>query len=189
VIPTKPFLDAGARRPAEEVGPDVVEVVEVAPEEEPEPAGPVTRLVAAGIVFVVGVAALVGAYRLGLGTPTDPGAGLWPAGASAVLAGVALVLLVRFRRVDDAERFGHGTLTVGFGAASLGGFVVLFGGAGNWAGVGFELAVVALLVFWLKVIGRESWRTTTVVTVVCTVALHLLLIELLGAPIPHVIGR
>ena len=105
-----------------------------------------------------------------------------------MLIGAGLVLLIGFRRADDCERFGRGTLTIGFGAASLGAFVVLFGGFGGWPGVGFELAAVALLVFWLKVLGRESWRATVLVTVGCTVALHLLLIELLEAPIPHVIG-
>lgn len=159
------------------------------PVEEPEPAGPVTRLVAAAAALTVGVAALVGSYRLGLGGLTEPGPGLWPAGASAVLVGTALVLLVRFRRTDGSERFGRGTLTIALGAASLVVFVMLFGGVGAWAGVGFELAVAALLVFWLKVLGRESWRVTALVTVVCTVGLHLLLVELLGAQIPHLVGR
>lgn len=176
--------------PAEQVGPDVVEVIELAPEEEPEPAGPITRLVAAGVALVIGVAALVNSFLLGLGTLTEPGAGLWPASASAVLVVAALVLLVRLRRMpNDAERFGRGTLTIGLGAVSLAVFVVLFGGIGVWPGVGFELATMALLVFWLKVLGGESWRATVAVTVGCTVALHLILIELLEAPIPHVIGR
>lgn len=164
------------------------ELVELDVEGEPERSGTGTRAVAAGAALVVGAAALVNSYRLGLGSPTAPGAGLWPACASATMVLAAALLLIGVRRSDDCERFGRGTLTIGAAAVSLAGFVLLFGGFGAWPGIGFEWAMAVLLVFWLKVIGRESWRVTAAVTVGCVAAMHLFFIEALGAPIPHVIG-
>jgi putative tricarboxylic transport membrane protein len=159
------------------------------PDDAPPPASARGRLIAAAVPLVVGAAALVNSFLLGLGSFTDPGAGLWPAGASGMMILGSVLLLTRFRSVDDGERFnGIGLRTIGFSLVFAGLFVILFGGMGSWPGTGFEWATALMLALWLKLIGRESWLMTAAVSVGVTAGLHLLFIELLKAPIPHTIG-
>ena len=51
--------------------------------------------------------------------------------------------------------------------------------------VGFEIPTVLLLVFWLKLLGGESWRVTASVSVLTTAALYLIFVVLLSAPLPR----
>jgi len=159
------------------------------PDDEPPPASTRGRLIAAAVPLVVGAAALVNSILLGLGSLTDPGAGLWPAGASSLMIVGSVLLLVRWRLINDGERFsGRGLVTIGLGLVLAGVYVILFGGVGPWPGTGFEWATALMLALWLKLIGRESWLMTAAVSVGVTAGLHLLFIELLKAPIPHTIG-
>jgi putative tricarboxylic transport membrane protein len=158
-------------------------------DDTPPPASPRGRLIAAAVPLVVGAAALVNSFLLGPGSLTDPGAGLWPAGASCLMILGSVLLLTRLRLIQDGERFaGPGMRTIGLSLIFAGVFVILFGGLGTWPGTGFEWATVLLLALWLRFIGRESWLMTAAVSVGVTVVLHLLFIELLEAPIPHTIG-
>jgi hypothetical protein len=137
----------------------------------------------------VGAAALVNSLLLGIGSLTDPGAGLWPAGASCLMIIGSVLLLARWRTINDGERFDlTGLRTIGLSLVLAGMFVILFGGMGSWPGIGFEWATALMLALWLKLIGRESWLMTAAVSVGVTIGLHLLFIELLKAPIPHTIG-
>jgi len=159
------------------------------PDEEPEPASTTGRLIAAVVPLLVGAAALVNSLLLGIGDLTEPGAGLWPAGASCMMILGSVILLARWRSIDDGEHFGgHGLRTIGLSLVLAGVFVILFGGMGSWPGTGFEWATVLMLALWLRLIGRESWLMTAVISVGVTAALHVLFIELLKAPIPHTIG-
>ena len=157
--------------------------------DEPPPATPLARLIAAVVPLLVGAAALVNSLLLGVGTLTDPGAGLWPAGASSLMILGSVILIASLRAVVDGERFtGPGLWTIGLGLVFISLFLILFGGIGTWPGTGFEWATLLTLALWLKIIGRESWWMTAAVSIGATVVLHLLFIELLNAPIPHTIG-
>jgi putative tricarboxylic transport membrane protein len=160
------------------------------PEEDaPPPASTTGRLIAAAVPLIVAAAALVNSFLLGIGSLTEPGAGLWPAGASGLMIIGSVILLARWRSMDDGEHFGGpGMRTIGLSLVFAGVFVILFGGVGSWPGTGFEWATLLMLALWLKLIGRESWLTTAAVRVGVPVTLHLLFIELLKAPIPHTIG-
>jgi hypothetical protein len=126
---------------------------------------------------------------MGVGTLTDPGAGLWPAFASSLIILGSVILIVTIGSVVDGEHFSAtGLRTIGLSLVFIGVFLILFGGFGSWPGTGFEWATLLTLALWLKVIGGESWLMTAGVSVGATVVLHLLFIELLKAPIPHTIG-
>jgi len=158
-------------------------------EDEPPPATLAGRLIAAAVPLVVGAAALVNSILLGIGSLTDPGAGLWPAGASCLMILGSVLLLARWRSIKDGESFDRsGLLTIGLALVFAGIYVILFGGWGTWPGTGFEWATALMLALWLRLIGRESWLMTAAVSIGVTAALHLLFIELLKAPIPHTIG-
>jgi len=155
---------------------------------EPEPvvdeveiarAGPVAHLLAGLVPVLLGVGALGYSWSLSLGSATDPGPGLWPALVSALLLGAGLWSLV-FERADrDCERFTRGAWGIGAGLVSLVVFVPLLGR------IGFEIPTLLLLVFWLKVLGGESWRVSLAVSVTATAVLYALFVVALGVPIPR----
>ena len=116
---------AGADPPAGAVPSDVtglaeaVHELEEAEHDRPPPAGPVTNVVTAVVVVVLGVAAVVGSLGLGVGTPGEPGPGTWPLLVSVVAGAswaIALVVLARHahrrravhpRELAGAGRAGH----------------------------------------------------------------------------------
>lgn len=149
---------------------------------ETVPAGRAVRLAATLVPLGLGVACLIYSLSLGLGTPAAPEPGFWPAIVSCLLLVASVVLLVSGHGADDCEGFTRSSLGIAFGVASLVAFVFLFNR------IGVELACLGLFLFWLKVLGREPWRVTLAISVAGTAAFHLLFIELLGAPLPRLIG-
>lgn len=149
------------------------------PDDGPPAAGPVTNLVIALIVVILGVAALAGSLSLGAGSASAPGPGTWPAMVSAALIVLGLVLGARARRADDAERFTRASLLVLAAVATMGVFVAVIGV------IGFEIPTAVLSFVWLRFLGHESWRTSTVVSLAATVAFYLLFVVALDVTIPH----
>jgi hypothetical protein len=130
--------------------------------------------------LVVGVLAGWQAYSLGLGSMTAPGPGLWPLIVSLVMvvsgAGVAL------QPNDDAEAIGRDGRIVALGAISLVAYAWLF------ELVGFEIPTIALLAFWLKALGRDTWRTTVAVSLATTAGVYVIFIVALGVSLPHLVA-
>lgn len=126
--------------------------------------------------LAVGVLAGWQAQRLGVGSLTAPGPGLWPLIVSVVLVltGAAVAL-----RPGDAEVIGREAWIVVLGCLSLVAYTLLF------EVVGFEIPTIALLVFWLKVLGGDTWRTAVTVAVGATVSVYLVFIFALGVALPH----
>ncbi|SNT38249.1 putative tricarboxylic transport membrane protein [Asanoa hainanensis] len=147
--------------------------------DRPPAAGPVTNLVIALIVVVLGGAALAGSLSLGVGTPSAPGPGTWPALVSTALVILGLVLAARARRTDDAERFTRAGLLVVAAVASMAVFVAVVGE------IGFEIPTALLAFLWLRFLGRESWRTSTALSLLLTIAAYLLFVGALDVTIPH----
>jgi putative tricarboxylic transport membrane protein len=133
----------------------------------------------AGALTALAVGGLAGwqAHRLGVGSLTAPGPGLWPLIVSVilVLTGAAVAL----HPGDDAEVIGREAWIVVLGCLSLVAYTLLF------EVVGFEIPTIALLVFWLKVLGGDTWRTAVTVAVGATAAVYLVFIFALGVALPH----
>jgi putative tricarboxylic transport membrane protein len=151
------------------------------PEEPDRPpaAGPVTNLVTAGVVVILGGVAFAGSLRLGVGSPSAPGPGTWPTLVSAVLVVLGLVLAARFRHTDDAERFTRTGLLVLVAVATMVVFVALIDT------IGFEIPTAVLALVWLRFLGRERWRTSIVISLAATVAFYLLFVAAFDVSIPH----
>lgn len=143
------------------------------------PAGPIGQLVAGVVPVALGLACLAYSVSLGLGSPKEAGPGLWPATASLLLVVAGSWSLVFERRTRSAEQFSRGAVGLGIGVAGLVVFVLLIGR------IGFEIPTLLTMVLWLRVLGREPWLTTAVVSVVTTALLYLLFITLLGVPLPR----
>ncbi|MCX5329683.1 MULTISPECIES: tripartite tricarboxylate transporter TctB family protein [unclassified Streptomyces] len=148
-------------------------------ENRPPAAGPVTQLVTALVVVALGATTLTGALNLGVGSPAKPGPGTWPALVSAALTALGVLLAARARHMDDAEQFTRTGLHVLVAVGSMVAFVALVGV------IGFEIPAALLAFFWLRVLGRESWRTSTTVSLGLTIALYVLFVGALEVTIPH----
>ena len=129
------------------------------------------------LVLIVGVAALIGAYRLSLGELTAPGAGLWPFMVAAVITATAAILLV----TDDAadyEPWTRSTVRILGGVLSLGAFILLF------ELIGFLIPAFLMLTLWLRVFGKEQWRWAAPLAGGGSIGMHLLFVEVFGVPFP-----
>jgi len=160
---------------------DLPDTEEPAEPDRPPAAGPVTNLVIALLVVLLGGAAMAGSLRLGVGSLAAPGPGTWPAVVSAVLVMLGLALAVRVRHTDDAERFTRSGLLVLAAVASMAVFVAVVGT------IGFEVPTALLAFVWLRLLGRESWRTSIVVSLAVTFALYLIFVGALDVTIPHLL--
>lgn len=135
------------------------------------------RRIAPLILLGLGLGAASGSWQLKLGTLHHPAPGLWPFIISLAIILSAAVLIVR-PGDEPLEAWGRRSLHVGAGVASLGAFVLLF------ELVGFFIPAVLMLLLWLRVFGRESWRWTLVFAVAGPAALYVIFDRLLGVPFP-----
>jgi putative tricarboxylic transport membrane protein len=128
--------------------------------------------------LLLGIACLFYSYSLSLGRITNPGPGLWPFTVSAVMVVASLVLLIT-ERSEDYERFTGKTWLVVAGALSTGVFIYLF----QW--FGFIVPAFLTLVFWLRYLGKESWKMGFGLAALVTAVFYALFAILLGIPLPE----
>ena len=141
-----------------------------------------TSVIAAAVALVVGLLAAWAAMGMRVGTLTDPGPGLWPLVASIAMVLASVALLVRPGSATEADPFTRASLIVLVGAVSLLAYSWLF------ERIGFEIPTALLLLLWLKVIGRESWMSSIIITVVSTAVFYLLFVTGLGVSLPRLIA-
>ncbi|PWU59860.1 tripartite tricarboxylate transporter TctB family protein [Micromonospora globispora] len=154
-------------------------VEEAEHEGRPPAAGPLSNVLTAAAVVALGIAALVGSTRLGLGTVRSPESGTWPLLVSAALVALGLGLLAAARRTTDAERFSGASWLVLAGLATMVVFVAVI------QIIGFEIPATLLTFVWLRFLGREGWRTSIVTSLAVVVAFYLIFVAALSVPIPH----
>ena len=136
-----------------------------------------TRRTAPLILLALGLGAASGSWQLKLGTLHHPAPGLWPFIISMAIIISAAALIV-WPGDEPTETWSRRSLSVAAGVASLGAFVVLF------ELIGFFIPAVLMLLLWLRVFGRESWRWTLVFAVAGPAALYVIFDRLLGVPFP-----
>jgi hypothetical protein len=159
---------------------DLEEVLhEIAEEDRPPSAGPVTNVVVALAVIVLGAAVMAGSTGLDLGSASAPAAGTWPflVGLVIVVLGAALLLLAR--RTHDAERFTRTSWLVVAGLATMIAFVAVI------SVIGFEIPAALLMFVWLRLLGHEGWRFSVVASLAAVVVFYLIFVAALSVPIPH----
>jgi len=150
-------------------------------QDRPPHAGPWSQSVAAIVTTLVGVAGLVGSLQLGLGKLTAPGPGLWPFVISVVITVLYVVLAFTGRRAVDTEKFSRSSVLTAIAVATL---VLL---ALAMPLIGFEIPSLALTFVWLRLLGKESWRSSIIISLVTVVAFYVLFVILLQIPLPRLI--
>lgn len=129
------------------------------------------------VLLVLGIGAAAGSWQLKLGTLHHPAPGLWPFIISVAIILSAAALVMRPGE-EPLEAWDRKSLSVVAAVASLGAFVVLF------ELIGFFVPAVLMLLLWLRVFGRESWRWTAVFALAGPAVLYIIFDRLLGVPFP-----
>ncbi|MDQ0821241.1 hypothetical protein QFZ79_003615 [Arthrobacter sp. V4I6] len=148
-------------------------------EERPPHAGPLANVAAGVATASLGIAGVALSVSMGIGTPERPEAGMWPLIISAVMAVLSVALLLFGRKALDAEAFSSSSWQVAAGVGTLIGFVLVIGVTG------FEIPTLLLTFFWLRFLGKETWRMSTLLSVIVTGAFYLIFVVALSVPIPH----
>ncbi|GAB3708881.1 tripartite tricarboxylate transporter TctB family protein [Mariniluteicoccus flavus] len=135
------------------------------------------RLVPAAFV-VLGLVGVAGALSLGLGTPVQPGPGLWPLVVAILLTLAAAVLVFRDEPAAYEAWTGSSVRVLLAGLSLVGFMVVMVLG-------GFFVACLLTLLLWLKVFARESWKWTIPLAVGGAAVFYLVFELLLAVPFPE----
>lgn len=150
-------------------------------DQRPQHAGPRAQVVAALVALGLGVFGAVIASGFGLGSMTQPGPGLWPLTVSLIVVALSATLLIVGRRATDAEQFTRSSRLIVIGVATLVAWAILL------PVIGFEVPSLLLMFVWLRWLGRESWRSSVVVSIAAVAAFYVLFIVLLQIPLPRLI--
>jgi len=116
-----------------------------------------------------------------LGELTQPGPGLWPFAISVVIAVLSVVLLITGRGLQDTERFSRASLQTVIGLVTLVALAALL------PLIGFEIPALLLMLVWLRWLGKESWRSSIVISICAVAAFYVLFVLLLQIPLPRLI--
>lgn len=156
---------------------------------------PSRRAVAIVITYVIATATAVFSYKLGLGSLRSPGSGLWPMLISLGLLGTATASLFAPEPDDgvapDDDEYAtadgdddavvarpRGVIDLAVAVSSLLVFIVAFNR------LGMVLPTFALLLLWLRFLGREAWRQATAVALSITAGIWLIFVRILALPLP-----
>ncbi|MCO4251197.1 tripartite tricarboxylate transporter TctB family protein [Pseudarthrobacter raffinosi] len=148
-------------------------------QDKPPAAGPMANVSSAVLVGAIGLSCMAGALALGLGTPSEPGSGMWPFILSVVLISLSVALALLARRITDVEKFSGASWAVLAGTAGLVAFVFLL------PVIGFEIPSLVLTFAWLRFLSKETWRMSSLLSVSIVAAFYAIFVLLLGVPLPH----
>lgn len=148
------------------------------PSRRPKPAAERRSWTVIVPVLLLGLAGVAASSRLELGGLSDPGPGLWPLAVSVLLCLIGLRVLARGSAAETEAMTRHAAGRITIAIASLVAFTALF------PVLGMTLPAIALLMFWMVVLGGVSWRRGALVSVVAALVLHLVFVELLAVPLP-----
>ena len=124
------------------------------------------------VVLAFAAWVMMRSIQVGVGMMSRPGPGMWPFAAGALLCVFCVVMVFTENR---SERFSRRVIL----PATLA--VMLFAFAYTYEYIGFVIPAVAVCLFQLKVVGREGWILSILVSVLGTATTYYLFSELLGA--------
>lgn len=134
---------------------------------------------AAGIPAALVILVFAEGLTLGFGEFSSPGPGMWPVLVGGVLGVLVTILCLRpgivVSHTESATVRNLGR--VGLAVVALGLFYYAF------AYLGVVPAVVVSLSFWLRVLSRQSWLSTAVISVTTSVVLLVVFTQLLELPL------
>lgn len=134
-------------------------------------------------LIALGAAVLLLNTAHSMGTIRNPGPGFWPM-VCAVLLIVFGVLVFTSDDIHEYEAWDNGSIRVLAAVASLAVFVILF------TRVGFIISAALLIFFWLRLLNRESLKSSILYSLIAPFVFYVLFVTILGVPFPFdVIGQ
>lgn len=132
----------------------------------------------AAVPLVIGLLGMLGSWRLDLGSLSQPAPGQWPFFVSTAIVLCSVPLLLTRSGAAGTEAFGRDSWQAAAGVLSILAFALVF------ERTGFLLPAMGLLLFWCRVLGKESWRMSLPVAVMAPAVTYLLFGAVLSVPFP-----
>lgn len=145
-------------------------------------AEPSMTRVAAFVTLVMGSVSVAGSVGLGIGPFSNPRPGNWPLVIGIGIVAMSLFVFLAASKLPLPERLDRNSWRV------MVALVTLLAFAGLVEVVGFELLCVLIIAIWMRFFGKESWRTTVVVSILTTATFYLIFVVALSVPIPHLLN-
>lgn len=149
--------------------------------EGPPPAGGLSNLISSIVATLIGIGGMALSLPLGLGTPAQPGPGLWPFIICLIVVVFGVFQAFLGRRGGDGEKFGQTSWLTAIGFVTLIAMVFLM------PVIGFEIPALLLCFIWMKFLGGESWRSATLYSVLTVAAFYAIFVLALGTSVPHLL--
>lgn len=143
-------------------------------EEEQPPANPVVGRVCAVVLLLLFAGGVYEAYSLGVGSPANPGPGLWPMFISSIGAALSVVLVIRGTSWLSSELGTYRWSLIM--ALAIGGYMIAL------PLLGFLVATALLCLLVTRVLGGAGWITTIATAVLAPVLSYVVFNQLLGVP-------
>jgi putative tricarboxylic transport membrane protein len=131
------------------------------------------------VPLVFGIVFAVLSSQLGLGTFRNPGAGMWPFISSLIIVVASALALISHRKDKDYEHFTAQALYVLAAVASMLLFIFLLDK------IGIMLCCLLLLLFWLKVLGKSTWKSTIIAGAITLAIIYGVFVFALKLPFPE----
>lgn len=136
------------------------------------------------ITSLGGVSIMVYAWRmLGIGSIHVPDAGFLPflCGAGLAVLGIVWILVLQWTRAEASDRPAEKRLWHRPALSLL--LMLIYA----WAieTFGYITSTLVFMVAWQKVIEKEKWLKTALISVIGTIAMYALFVYLLKVPIPQ----
>jgi len=128
----------------------------------------------------IGVAVMIGAIRLRLGTPSEPQPGFFPFVAGVILVVLCVILLLRAfsGRGEGADPFGElwrpAILAIGLFTYSL-----------LLDSMGYIIATIILSLVVLRVLDTKTWLKLVAISLILSIGTYFLFDRLLDVPLPR----
>lgn len=137
------------------------------------------RRIAHAATLLLGLLFAAWAFTFELGSISQVGPGLWPFIAACTMVLGSVYTIVRERSDEDYEPITRNARQIGVALVLLAVSTAVFSVAG------LTIAVSILLFLWLLLLGRETLKTTILVTAGGVVVIYVVFDLLLGIPFPE----
>lgn len=135
---------------------------------------PTVGRIAMAALFLLFVTVIYLSYSMGVGSPANPGPGLWPMTVGVLGAALSLILVIKGSSWLPSESGTYRwTLII---ALTICGYMILL------PVLGFVVTTAILCFVVTRIIGQSGWVTSIATTILAPVLAYIVFNQLLGVP-------
>ena len=135
------------------------------------------------VFFFVGMFAVFEGWRINPGTFSNPGAGFFAFSLGIVLSILSILLFYKGIRSRFAETKNPIEIS-GRWKRLIFGVALFVSYAFALKSLGFIICSFILLILLFRMVEGRSWRSTLLISIICTVVSYLVFAKYLGVPLP-----